>query len=299
MSYSGFAIHSRGSDASQGWIQLNASGTINLTKAVNATETVASTNAQVGSYDMARFNVTSIRINYKGANYTASVLTSRVTARLIGELAVDSSVPSAALIDISPFVYSTGSASRPSFTVSASVVAFAVPPSEVTTETLLIGSRMSLRGVAWWSLDLKTFQPSIEIRSATLTSGSLNIAVNNAGGNDSRALAVIISRPTEATNANVQLPDINGTAIFTISENGSLHSVDPSANPQAAIREIVNAPGAHVGTKSPLTLNYSGSISLSIGIVGVSLSAIVPGNQYRITVVGQTSAASIVVVAAA
>src|SRR2546427_5932878 len=47
MSYSGFAIHSRGSHASQGWIQLNASGTINLSKAVNATETVASTNVQV------------------------------------------------------------------------------------------------------------------------------------------------------------------------------------------------------------------------------------------------------------
>jgi hypothetical protein len=58
VTYNGIAIHNA-ADSSDGWVQMNAQGTMNLMSSANLSQTIASADVQSGIYNQVRINITS------------------------------------------------------------------------------------------------------------------------------------------------------------------------------------------------------------------------------------------------
>lgn len=291
--YNGLAVHEEGSGSSSGWVSLNTSGSLDLTSTVNISQTIAVAKLGAGSYDMVRLNITSAIVTYHSQNYTATVRTGELTIHMTGNVQVNSSASSAALVDLRTFVMNSANSTSPQFYLSASAVATGVPSSDVTSASLQVGSRLDLTGRPWFTKFEDQTSAKLAISSATLTSNSLSLGIMNSGNTTANIKTVIITPVRAGTRANASLPSsFTGSAIFTVGSSGSLQSAG-----SLSLQSILAVAGLNMTSSASTTLSFSGVISLNLGLnVGLG-TGIVSGQQYLVTVVGDNAFASTTVVA--
>lgn len=291
--YNGLAVHEEGSASASGWVNLNSSGSIDLTSTVNVSQTIAVAKLGAGSYDMVRLNITSATVTYRSQNYTAIVRTSELTIHMTGNVQVNSSVSSAVLVDVRTFVVNSANSTSPQFYLSASAVATDVPPSDVTSASLQVGSRLDLAGMPWFTEFEDQTSAKLVISSATLTSNSLSFSVLNSGNTVANIKTVIITPVRAGTKANGSLPSsLTGSAIFTVGSSGSLQSAG-----SLSLQSILAVAGLNMTSSASTTLGFSGAISLNLGLNAGLGTSIASGQQYLVTVVGDNAFASTTVVA--
>jgi hypothetical protein len=291
LQYGGEDVHSAGSAAASGWVGLNSSGTIELTSLVNTTQTIASTKIKSGAYDMVRLDVTSVTVLYNSENYTAHCCgLSQITANMTSQAQVNSSAPSAAVIDMSTVVVNSGNSTQPQFLFSASATAAVVPSSDLSA-SLTIGAKADFSSEPWWGQLVVRSAATLEITSANMTSNSLSLTVRNTGGSNATLRLVTITPESVSGGAVIMPPTLTGSATFVVAQNGTL-----SSYAQTSLQTLILGPGVNLAAGSSATLTYSGTIQL--GRSGLlSVTGVLQGQQYLVTVISGSSAASLAVVA--
>jgi hypothetical protein len=288
--YSGEDVHTSGSAAANAWVGLNSSGTIELTSLVNTTQTIASSKIKSGAYDMARLDISSATVLYNGQNYTASVPNNQLAANMSSQLQVNSSAPSAALIDLHTVVVNGGNSSQPQFLFSASAKA-AVLPSSDASAAVSVGARLSLTSKPWWGPFIVQSTASLKIASANVTSTSLSLIIRNTGGANTTLRMVTITPASVFAGVTALPPTLTGSATFLINQDGSL-----TASTQSGQQTLLQNAGASLAAGSSAALTYKGTIQL--GKSGLlTVTGVLQGQQYLVTVISSDSAASLVVAA--
>jgi hypothetical protein len=292
--YNGIAVHSASSPSTSGWVQMNATGTINLMSSANVSQTIASAKIQSGVYNQARINITSGTVTYNNKNYTAAIASGTITATMQQNTLVKASVPAEAIIDLRTFVINSGNSSSPQFIISATAQATTEPPSAVTSASLQVGAKASLHGQAWWGAFVDQTSTKVVVTSATLTSASLNLILKNPGNASADVQTVIITPVPASASAATSLPaSLTGSAVFTLSSSGTLQE----SNTLQGVA-LLSSVGAQVSASSSTTLSYAGAISLGFGLSSIiQLTGIVSGQQYLITCMGANTYSSATVVA--
>lgn len=297
VTYNSLAVHTAGSGNASGWVQLNGTGSINLMSSASLSQTIAAAKLQSGTYDMVRLGIKSASVTYNNQVYAAAVASSNITSKLRSDVQVSSSQNSAAIVDLRTFVINTASSSNPQFVFSACARATTVPPDQVASASLQVGARTQLQGSWWVGFEDQT-STKISVSAVALTSGSLGLQLKNTG-NDTANIQTIVITPvssasaTASATAALSLPaSLSGSAIFTVNSAGSLQA---SNSLQGAV--LLTGNSSQLAAGSSTTLNYSGSISLGFGIVGIQLTGVVSGQQYLVTVMGANTYGSVVVTA--
>jgi hypothetical protein len=289
--YSGEDLHTAAAAAASGWVGLNSSGTIELTSLVNTSQTIASGKIKTGAYDMARLDVTSATVLYEGQNYTASLPNGQVNAKMNTQAQVNSSAPGAAVIDLHTVVMNAGNATEPQFLLSASAMATVVPSVDVSP-SVTIGAKADFHTEPWWNQFIIHSTASLQITSANLTSNSLSLAVKNSGGGANTTLRLVTITPSNVVSgAAILPPTLTGSATLLINQDGTL-----SSSAQASLQSLVQGPGLDLAAGSSATLTYKGTIQLGKNGL-LTISGVLPGQQYLLTVVSTDSAASLLVTA--
>ena len=293
VTYNSMAVHSAGSSNASGWVHLNGTGSISLMSTANVSQTIAAAKIQSGTYDMVRLGIQSASVTYHNQVYAAAVASSNLTARLRSNVQVSSGQSSAALVDLRTFVINSANASTPQFVFSACARATTVPQGQVASSSLQVGAQTQLQG-SWWVGFKDQTSTNISISAATVTSGSLSLQMKNTG-NDTAVIQTVVITPVQSgsARATVGLPtSLSGSAIFTVNSAGSLQA---SNSLQGAV--LLGGNDSTVAAGSSTTLTYNGSISLGLGVIGLQLSGVVPGQQYLVTVMGADTFGSMVVTA--
>ncbi len=290
--YNGAAVHNAADSQSTGWVEMSASGTIDLVNSANVGQTVASAKVKGGTYDMVRLNITSAVVTYNNSNYTATVASGTTTAHMQDDAQVGGSASSAAVIDLRTFVINTGNTSKAQFTIAASGQATALPPSAVTSGSLEVGAKSDLQAQAWWKAFVDQTSSKVEVSSVTLTNTSLGLQAENSGNATAAIETVIVTPISSGGSANISLPgSLTGSAVFTVDGSGSLQA---SNSLQAAV--LLLGSSAQLNSGASTSLSFSGAISLSFGLLA-HLTGVVSGQQYLVTLMGPNTFASAVVVA--
>jgi hypothetical protein len=293
VTYSSMAVHTAGSGSASGWVQLNGTGSINLMSSANVSQTIAAAKIQSGTYDMVRMGIQSASVTYHNQVYAAAVASNNITAHLRSNVQVSSAQSSAALVDLRTFIINAANSSTPQFVFSACARATTVPQGQVSSSSLQVGAQTHLQG-SWWVGFKDQTSTNISISAATLSSGSLSLKMKNTG-NDTADIQTVIVTPVQSgsAKASATLPtSLSGSAIFTVNSAGSLQA---SNSLQGAV--LLGGNNSTLAAGSSTTLNYSGSISLGFGVIGIQLSGVVPGQQYLVTVMGANTFGSVVVTA--
>ena len=294
VTYDGVEVHSAASSQTDGWVQMNARGTINLTSSANVGQTIASANIQSGVYDQVRVNITSGTVTYHNQQYKATIASGSLTVQMQQSAHVNTSVTTQAIIDLRTFVINSGNTSSPQFIFSASAKATAEPASAVTSSSTQVGSETSLQGQEWYVAFTDQTSTNATITSATLTADSLNLAVKNTGNATADIQTVIITPVSSSARASSTLPaSLDGSAVFALTSSGSLQA----SNTLQGVALLASS-GTQINAASSTTLSYTGLLSLGFGSTGgLQISGIVSGQSYLVTCMGANTFASTIVVA--
>ena len=294
VTYNGIAVHSASASSTSGWVEMSASGTINLMSSANVSQTISSAKIQSGVYNEAQINITSGTITYNNQNYAATIASGTITATMQQNAQVNASAAAEAIIDLRTFVINSGNSSSPQFIISSTAQATAEPSNVVTSASLQVGAKASLHGQAWWSAFLDHTTTKIVVSSATLTSASLNLVLKNTGNATADVQTLIITPISGNANATAALPSsLTGSAVFTLSSSGSIQA----SNTLQGVA-LLSTVGAQVSASTSTTVGYTGLISLGFGVNNIlQITGIVSGQLYLITCMGANTYSSTTVVA--
>ena len=304
INYSDFYIHAAKSDENHGWINLNIQGSINLMDVLEVAETIASLQLEDGKYNLIKFNVTSAKIIYEGNSYPAFIQTGMLSIPIIGGIEVKSLEPTAAIIDFSPTVFNLGNLTDPEFVISAVAKAYTIPVDEVTPQIHRRGYRLLLKEKLWWKHLREMNDSELEITSASLSADSISVDVKNVGTRTVQLRFVIVSK-LKGYYVDEEKPKLQraffGTQIFLITKNGELKSflvVRQKINVLEEVRQLFQELGYPIEPNASFSLSYNGSITFGYGYnPGKKPLKVEPGTQYVITVIGEETLTSKVVVA--
>ncbi|HME18124.1 MAG TPA: DUF4382 domain-containing protein [Nitrososphaerales archaeon] len=307
--YSDLAVHVSGAGNDSGWTRLSNGGSIDLMSTVNISQTIAAVKVTSGVYNALSLNVTSATVTFNGKNYTAFVVGGYLFVPIAGGgIQVNDSKPSAAIIEISPLVINIGSQSNLEFIVRSSAIAWPVPSGQVTGEMQHAGFRFPLAGMRWWERFSQNATANLQITGASLSSDSLSVSVT-AGAQSTTIRLVIVSPLAQAMMGGHwgRIPiGLSTTAVFAVEANGSMVPIRqfvrgniPAGGDQSLqdIRTGLLSLGYSLTSGSSATFSYTGPIGLGYEIPRMMQAAIVPGQQYLVTVIGADALASQVVVA--
>ncbi len=315
MTYSDLAVHATSNDLSHGRIDLNVTGTIEASELINVSQTIASAKVPTGSYDLVRFNISSVAVTYDNLTYPATVSASSFTASFVGGLQVNGTQACAALVDLQPLVINAGTATSPQFVFGLTMDALGISNESVTPDVSSMGFRMDLGNQSWHQSFSANVTRSLEIDSATLTNDSLSLTVTNTG-NETQALRFVIVTPSLfATGSHTMqpmymLPNFFVSMVFAVEPNGSLEPVLPETPQPAAATAISSwlvGGGLNLTAGASVTLGYHGTLfvpsntttpGMGTQMGGVTVIPIGGGGgpaptSYQITVVGSTTSATI------
>jgi hypothetical protein len=278
MNYDSVEIHSAQGTNNSGWIDLKASGVLNLMSLVNETQSIASASIPSGTFDSVRFGVVSTAVTFQGANYTTPFLTGSgtVTISLATELQVNSGKTSVLLIDLAPTVLSS-SQSTPQFNVTTSATAYSVPTQDLSPTSTQPGNRTNITSTNWWT-EIQG-QYSAKILSVRLSPSSFSALVENNGTSAITIESLEIATFSSNTSGAGSLPSIAFFANFEVNSDGSLSLSNQNQTSLGTARGYVLQPSASA------TFTFSGQVVLSRSFSG-STQIIVSGNSYFITLGG-------------
>lgn len=314
ITYDELAVHSAASDLYHGWIELNVSGTIESMGLVNVSQTIAAAQLPAGSYDLVRFNVSTVMVTYDNLTYSAELSSHTFIATFVGGLQVNSSEASAALVNIEPMVLNVGSASAPQFVFRMTLNALVLARNYVNSDLMQPGFRMDLGNMSWYEGFSSNATRSLTIGSAILTNESLSVTVTNSGNVTQTVELVVVTPALYATGPPgmqpmYRLPAFYGSIVFAVEPNGSLQPISmgtPQLAVASAIASWLGRGDFNLTAGGSATFSYQGALPLTsdptglgMGMGGGNLTVTQPGGGttspivYQITVIGDTASASI------
>lgn len=264
ITYSDFAIHVSGAGNDSGWHLVNTQGQINLMSVINATQTVALTNVQSGTFNMLAFNITSAIVTYNGQNYTANLVYQehKLVVPIAGGITITSGHTSAAVIDLTPTVLLLGNTTNPSFAFIPAARGYTIPAQSTPSMHLRVGERDDIHDASWWTA---IERGHFEITSASLTPSSLSITVTN-GGNSSILFRVAAVTSTTSVQGGWKEDNLFSAAsiseFFVVQSNDSLTPISAYGQRQAV--EQVAAGGLLLAPGASVTLTYTGPVTLGL-----------------------------------
>ena len=304
IAYSGVSIH-----GFRGWVDLNASGSVELMGTVNYGLTLSSKDLPVGTYDLVRFDVNDATVTFNGKNYTAVVQSGSLTIAIRGGATVSNSQPAAAIIDMQPVVMNIGSASAPKFVLRPFAMAFPVPPLQVSPEMGRFGFRFYLRDMQWWNADQIAASANLQISGSALSSDSLNLTLKNDGSDPIQVRLVVVSNADPSPIGSLQdsLPvSMFDSAVFVVFPNGTLVQFTPLIHP-ALLMQGMNTSSSFIGyllkgglnltAGASQTLSYGGQITMGFGDVMTASHMVTSGSDYWVTVISDQTVTSMEVTA--
>ncbi len=168
--YSSLQVHLANTNNASGWIQANGSGSINLLKLLNVSQTIGTAAMPANAtINLVRFNVTSASITINGTAYNVTVPSSQITAHMNGGATLGSN--SSILLELSPVVASIITNTSTVFVMVPSLKGVVVAGASNST-TLSLGARVAL-----------TERHRIELEAAaaniSITGASLSVSPDN------------------------------------------------------------------------------------------------------------------------
>jgi hypothetical protein len=293
--YDHVAAHNSHSDQSHGWIDLNVSGSIELTSIVNISKTIASANVKTGTYDMVRLNLTSATVTYQTRNQSAQVKPGSLTTRISGAANVNSSNRTAVIIDLFTYIFNTNDNSKPSFVITASARAWPVPPSQMAQVSTKVGAILDLATQAWWRTDISSGLARLRVTNATLKANSMSVAVLNTGNVTSDIKLVVVSPSNTSIGSPSEIPaSFVSSAMFVVQSDGSLQTTNPLIQ---APFPFFSSQGYNLTIGASVTMKYNSPVHVGYGLGDVALHGVIPGQSYLVTVLADNVVTSYRVVA--
>jgi hypothetical protein len=306
MTYSDMQVHVSDDSNSSGWLNLGASGSINLTSVVNVTETVASSKVQSGSFNALRFQISSATLTYHGSNYSVDVADSHnvLYVPILGGIQIVNGESAATVVDVMPTVLLLGSEQSPTFELLPVAKAFALPTQSIPSLHTGVGDRDDISENQFLKALLGNSR--FDITAVSLTPTFLSVTVLNTG-NDALVFRLValspLSSTTSQTNINVamygSLPAPTTGAFFAVEADGSLVAL--TSGNRAQVYTTLEQSGYFLPQKATVTFTYSGQISLGAiaqqTIPGFNAQQIVPEEGYFVRVSASDSAAGTAVTA--
>ncbi len=180
VTFSGARLHETGATNSSGFVNINASGTIDLLSLLNVSQTlgIASLN-KTKSYDSIILNVSSSTITINGTTYNVTLPSNKLDVHVSNVNATSGAV----LVDLSPTIVQIISANQTMFVMVPSVKAVIVGSSNVNSTAIKVGARARLNANIHSKLSLAT--PKVAITSASLSEEAnrtdFSVTVKNSG----------------------------------------------------------------------------------------------------------------------
>jgi hypothetical protein len=257
--YNNLAVHVSDTGNQSGWHDLNTTGTINLMGVINVSQTIASAKLPNGEYNALRLNITSAKVTYNGANYTALLVENKQGIRILtipidGGVEVKSLQSSTMILDLTPTVLLLGSTSNPTFAFIGTARAYTLPAQSVPGNDDKVGARVDLSTINGWI----EHESHFEISAVTLTPGSLSITVQN-NGNASLVFRLAAVSATNSEHGG-QVPIWADSAAFVVEPNGTLAVLNGAI--KIRMVQMVAAGGYLLAPHSSAKFTYTGILSI-------------------------------------
>ena len=277
VTYSNIAVHADGSGDS-GWVTIAGAGTIDTLKLVNLSQTISSATIPGLSYNLVAFDISSVKIDFMGTNYSATVNSQRLIVPIVGGVKVNSGHVAAALVDIQPTVLNLGDQSNPRFAVSTGARALQVPESEETPSMNEVGNRLSLEGRAWLQAFRASHSDTLASSGLTLTHNSFSFSVTNPGSDSLTIRLVVVTPALSGERLPTALGSIANSFVFAVGSDGSLKL---QAGASGQVQSVLEASGYSLAQGATHQFTYSGAITSLLGSKGIS-----SGMSYNVIVFG-------------
>jgi hypothetical protein len=273
------------SSPSSGWVMLNSSGWLELDALVNSSETIALASVSAGSYNAVRLYIDAAEVTYNGQNYTATVNgNGQITASLTGNAGVSSSSTTVLIFDLSTVAVNAGSSASPQFVITSSARAEVVPSGDVTTASLHVGAKSELATAAWFQAFAQG-NAHLQISSASISSTSMNVTVEDAGSEAANVTLVVVTPVAASGSSQLTFPaSLQGSAVLVVGPSGSLTAT-------SSLLAQVESPGSGLSVTSSSTATLAFGAAQFTGTLGVQVG-VQAGSTYLITVIGTGTVAS-------
>jgi Domain of unknown function (DUF4382) len=281
VSYSNLRLHVAGANNSI-WVPVGKSGTIDSLSLVNVSQTVSVDSVPAGRYDAVSLEFSGATVGYLGQNRSAGLNAGRLVASVYGDLEVNSSAPSAALIDIQVTVLNLGSTKSPDFVVSAGARAVQIPRAAVSSEVRRVGLRLGLTGERWFRSFIAEGPKNATIPDITLSPDSLSLTVSNQREGGMLLKAILITSVSSRAQIRSALAT-NGSMILLVQPDRSLQllSVDGGPGAGAKFAAALRNSGVRIAPGASATFHYAGLITTLRGMPGVT-----SGENYYVVLLG-------------
>jgi len=277
VTYSNIAVHADGSGDS-GWVTIAGAGTIDTLKLVNLSQTISSATIPSLTYNLIAFNISGLKVDFMGKNYSANVNSVRLVVPIVGGVKVNSAHVAAALVDIQPTVLNLGDQSNPRFAVSTGAKALQVPESEETPSMKEVGNRSSLEGRSWLQSFRASHSDNLASSGLTLTPNSLSFSVTNPGSDSLMIRLVVVAPASSGERVTAALGSIANSFVFAVGSDGSLKL---QAGASGQVESVLEASGYSLAEGATHQFIYSGAITNLLGNHGIST-----GINYNVIVFG-------------
>jgi hypothetical protein len=263
-----------------GWQVLSQSGTIDLMKTINVSQTVALSKLPAGGkFNALGFNITSVVVTYNGVNYTADLVYGEhaLFVPIPGGISISSAQTQAVLIDMTPKVLLLGTPSSPTFAFLPQARAYVVPTSAIPAQATYVGERHDLDGDSWWSAIVRSSE--FAVTGVHLTPNSVSITVENTGNASVVFRLAAVMSQYSTSGGDAPIPSVSD--VFVVEPNATL--VQLSGSSKSELIAQVGTGGYLLPVGQAVTFTYSGPIE--IGLLA-QFSSTVPQQPQQI-VVGQ------------
>lgn len=277
ITYSNLAVHASGFGDS-GWVTIPGGGTIDTMKLVNLSQTISTGSIPSLTYNLVAFNISSVKVDFMGKNYSATVSSGRLVVPIVGGLKVNWSNAAAALVDIQPTVLNLGSQSDPQFTIAAGAKALQVPSGDVNDSLKLVGHRFSLEGRGWFQSFNADHSDILASSGLTLTASSFSFSATNGGSDPLTIRMVLVTPDPQGGRAGGALGSVSSSAIFAVESDGSLKLLTGTSG---QIASLLGASGYSLAAGATHHFSYSGIITSLVGNHGIS-----SGASYYVVMIG-------------
>lgn len=288
VTYSNIAVHVDNSGDS-GWVTIAGAGTIDTLKLVNLSQTISSATIPSLSYNLVAFDISSVKIDFMGTNYSATANSPRLVVPIVGGVKVNAAHAAAALVDIQPTVLNLGDQSDPRFAVSTGAKALQVPESEETPSMKEVGNRSSLEGRSWLQSFRASHSDTLASSGLTLVQNSFSFSVTNPGSESLTIRLVVVTPASSGERLTAALGSIANSFVFAVGSDGSL-KLQAGASDQ--VQSVLEASGYSLAQGATHQFTYSGAITSLLGSHGIS-----SGTSYSVVVFGSEAVSVQTVVA--
>jgi hypothetical protein len=287
ITYSSVAVHASGFNDS-GWVSFPGQGTIDSLKLVNLSQTISSGTVPSLTYNLVRFDISRVMVQYMGANYSVTIPSGKLIVPIVGGVKVSASNPAAALVDIQPTVLNLGDQSSPNFTMATGARALQVPPDEVSDSMRQVGNNYPLEGHDWFQTFKQHRSESLNVSGLALSPSSLSFSVSNAGS-DSSSIRMVVLTPSIRGEASGVMESTSSSIFFAVQSNGALRLLNGAPG---EVESLFGSDGYSLASGASHLFSFTGTITSLSGRHAIS-----SGTTYDVVLMGSETLARLTITA--